>query len=358
MKTTLPFWSVDAFLYWVTPRRYTAEWSSELMSRVSGFLDAYIMFDTVIIPERYKEEGILKKLDPNQSIFEYVKSNALINSDDLCNGLTIDLSLNIPDINALKKDDYLWFSQHTGYCSPEDFDKMVSENFMSFSLLRLWQLSLINEITELTECCAILPLSLRDIDLFQIKEPPFHLNKINELNVHYQSMIKTVSVAVGEQFNDYLENIPPFLSLVIDQSLSQEHSIEVIAKIREDYKELRSSGSLYSSEIILSKGLRNKKEIIDEWNESWGKLLKSSFKKPSLFKRKLSLGDISKAVVTPQKAGVSSIIQLFLEHIEEYSSYKRFRIYCDLYTELDSITFSKNKLEKTFSVNLKNKLSI
>lgn len=357
MKTTLPFWSVDAFLYWVMPRSYTSKWSSELMSRVSGFLDAYIMFDTVIIPERYKQEPILKKLDPNQSIFEYVNSNSIINSDDLSKGLTIDLSLNLPDMNILKKDDYLWFSQHSGYFEPEEYKGMVSEGLISFSLLRLWQLSLINEITELKECCAILPLSLRDLDVLQVKALPFHLNKVNELDACYQSMIKSVSVALGEEFNDYLENVPPFLSLVIDQSLTQEHSIDVIAQIREDYEELRVSGSLYSNEIIRSKGLRDKKGVIDEWNDAWSRLLNDSFKKPSLFKRKLSLGDISKAIVTPQKSGLSSIIKLLLEQAEAYSSYKRFRIYCDLFTELDSISFSKEKLEKTFSVDLLNKLN-
>lgn len=358
MKTTIPFWSVDAFLYLVMPRHYTANWSSELMSRISGFLDAYIMFDTVIIPERYKGDAVLKKLDPSGSIFEYIKSNDLINSDDLSKGLTIDLSLNLPNINTLKKDDYLWLSQHSGYFSPEDYEIMANENIMSFSWLRLWQLSLINEITELTGSCAILPLSLRDIDVLQVNKTPFHFNKINELDAHYQSMIKSVSVAVGEQFNDYLENVPPFLSLVIDQSLNQEHSIDVIAQLREDYQELRQSGSLYSAEILRKKGLRDKKEIIDEWNDSWNRLLKSSFKKPSLFKRKLSLGDISKAIVTPQKSGISSMIQLLLEQAEEYSSYKRFRIYCDLYAELDSITFSKSKFERTFSVDLMNKLTV
>ncbi|WP_217550192.1 hypothetical protein [Pantoea sp. GbtcB22] len=358
MKTTIPFWSIDAFLYWVMPRSYISEWSSELMSRVSGFLDAYIMFDKVVIPERYKDEFVLKKLDPDQSIFEYVESSSLLNSDELTKGLTIDLSLNFPDMDSLKNDDYLWFSQHSGYYDPEEYNQMASEGFLSFSWLRLWQLSLINEISDLKKCCAILPLSLRDIDGYQPKTLPFHMNKVNELNTHYQSLIKSVSVALGEEFNDYLENVPPFLSLVIDQSLSQEHSIDVVAQLREDYKELRASGSLYSAEIIRCKGLREKKDVIDDWNDAWSKLLNSSFREPSLFKRKVSLGDFSKAVVAPQTAGLSTVIQHLLEHAETYTSYKRFRIYCDLYTELDSISFSQKKLEKTFSVNLMNNLKL
>ncbi len=353
-KSTIPFWSADAFLYWVMPQRTKSKWSSELLSRTSTFIDAYVLFEKVVLPERYKKEGVLKKLDPNGDIFEFVKSSSLINSDELTKGITIDLSLNIESLNDLVQEDYKWFSQHNGHTERQDFDSIMETTSMSFAHLRLWQLSLVNEISECSSSTALLPLSLQNIDNAPSKKMPFQMQKISELDLHFQQSIKSVSEVVGDSFNGFIENCPPLLSLLIDQAQSREHAIEVLSQLRRDFKELRHKSHEFESLVKKSNSLREQNEIINEWSDSWGLLLKGDFKNPQLLRRNVSLADVSKAVVKPQTAGLSSLIQSWLEYSEEKKSYNRFRIYSDLYNELDGIKNSKEKLSNTFSIDLVN----
>jgi len=355
-KSTIPFWSIDAFLYFVMHRDFESKWSSELLSRTSTFIDAYILFDKVVLPERYKKNGAIKKLDPNNEIFEYVESSALLHSDDLTKGVSIDLSLNFSRFEELESENYKWFSQHRGYLTQGDYENLMQRSTVSFAHLRLWQISLLNEISDLTQSTSILPLSLQDIDTVQTRELPFHVAKLTELDDHYQETIKAVSATIGESYTDHIKNVPPFLSLLIDQALSREHSIEVLFQLRRDFKSLRQKGTEFSGLLKKATGLRERKDIIDEWSHSWELLHKGDFRKPQLLNRKVSSTDVSKAIVKPQSSGVSSIIQSFLDYREEVKSYNRFRIYGELYNELDGIEGAVEKLRNKFSLNLINVL--
>jgi len=353
-KSTIPFWSVDAFLYWVMPKRTETKWSSELLSRTSTFVDAYVLFEKVVLPERYKKESVLKKLDPNGDIFEFIESNSLVNSDEITKGITIDLSVDIENFLDLQQEDYKWFSQHNGHMERKDFDSVMETTSLSFAHLRLWQLSLVNEISENTGSTTILPISLQNIDNASSSKIPFQMQKISELNSYFQQSIKSVSEVIGESFHGFIENSPPLFSLLIDQSQSREHAIEVLSQLRRDFKELRFKANEFENLVKKSNSLREQNEIVKEWSNSWGLLLKGDFQKPQFLRRKLSLDVVSKSVVKPQTAGLSSFIQAYLEFREERKAYNRFRIYSDLYNELDGIKDSKEKLRNKFSIELVN----
>jgi hypothetical protein len=342
------------------PRKSHSTWSSELISRTSSFVDAFVLFDKVVVPERYSKEPNIKKLDPYDEIFEYIESSSLMHSDDLVKGITKDLSLNCTNFEELEKDNYKWFSQHSGYVCRDDFDDVMKDSSISMADLRLWQLSLVNEIADKTGSTSILPLSLQGIDFEESKARnlPFFINKLSELDQHYQEAIKCVSASVGDSFTDYISNVPPFFSLMIDQALSNEHAFEVLVQLRRDFSQFRNIGIEYQNSIVNATSLRDRKEIINEWNRSWNLLVKGDFKKPQFLSKKVSSADVSKVVLKPETAGFSTIIQMFLDYREECKSYNRFKIYSELYSELDGISGSREKLKTKFSIDLVNELQL
>ncbi|CAD5109886.1 hypothetical protein [Zestomonas carbonaria] len=356
MKTTVPFWSVDEFLYWFMPGRESFVCSSEGVSRVSGFLDAYILYDQVVLPERYKGEGVIRALDPSEDVFEFVTSDSLVNSDSLAQGLTVDFSLDYSNFSDLQKDEFKWFSQHLGYASKADYES-IREGAISFTLLRLWQISLVSEIAELTDSTVILPLSLQGIDTSVTKVVPFHVKKLDELNSHFQGTIRSISMVEGNIFSDYIKNVPPFLALLIDQAPSREYAIETLVQFRRDYGALRQQSVSFCREFQSASTLRNKKLVVDEWNTLWDTLLKGDFQKPVLLRRKVSSADMVKAIVDPSiSLGVSAFIKAFLEYRIETKAYSKFRVYSDLYNELDVISGTRDKLRDKFLVDFANVL--
>lgn len=259
------------------------------------------------------------------------------------------------DLDQLKKDDYKWFSQHDGYVERKDFDWMMKEHdSISFAHLRLWQLSLVNEISELTRSTTILPISLQNINNLSYNETPFHMQRISEIGTHLHKIIKTVSTVESDSYRGSIENCPPLFSLLVDKSHSNEHVIEVLFQIRQDFSELRFKANEFESLIRASNSLRDKKDIINEWNISWGLILKGDFRKPQLIKKLVSSETIAKIIATPGTAGKTSLLKALLDHINERKAYNRFNVYGELYNELEGVKGSKEKLSDKFSVDLMN----
>lgn len=357
-NVAIPFWSIDAYLYFIMPGTSIKKWSSELMSRVSSFVDAYVLFEKISIPERYEKYNELKWLDPEGCIFNFVKSESLHHSDQLTKGLTIDISLNSPSLESLYKDNFKWYVQHTGHSSKEDYEEISRDGGITMTHLRLWQFGLVNEIADNTNSSIILPLSLQDLDSNSTnnRKLPFHVNKLSELDSHFQNIVKTVTATSGDEFTDYIENCPPFLSLLIDQSTSAEHSIQTLKQLRNDYSSLRHLNLQYQTDIKKEKSIRGKKNIIDKWNTSWESMLKGDFKKPQLLKKKISNSDVSKAIIKPSSVGISTIIQSYLDYRDQNKAFSRFKIYSELYKEIDGISCSHNNLKNKFNVVLIHKL--
>ncbi|MFQ7899383.1 hypothetical protein ACHT8Q_06270 [Stutzerimonas degradans] len=358
-KVTVPFWSVDAFLYFLMPRSYVSEWSSELISRVSIFIDAYVLHEKIVLPERYAGYEVFKQLDPDGVIFEFIPSSSLNHSDNLTRGVTLDLSLNMTNLQVLMRENYKWYSQHDGYLTREQYESLFSGGGIPMAFLRLWQLGLVNEIADITSSSIILPLSLQGLENNENKrELPFHLSRLSDLDDHFQKSIKSITAIGGDTFSDYLNNVPPLFTLFVDQTLSQDHAAEVIKGLRKDYSALRLLSYEYKESLEKAGSVRDKKDVIEDWNRSWDSMLKGDFRKPQFLRRKISSSDVSKFVVKPESAGLSTIIQAYLEYREEKRYYKRFKIYGELYNELDGISGSRRNLESKFSINLTNELTL
>ncbi len=355
-KVTIPFWSVDTFLYFLLPQRCMSEWSSELISRVSTFIDAYILYDKIVLPQRYENEPEILQLDTNQQIFEYISPTELVHSDDLRRGISLDFSLNMTNFETLMNENFKWFSQHRGNVTLEEYSSLVGESDITIAHLRLWQLGLTNEISEKRDAAIILPPSLQGIETGNNERSiPFHVSKLDELDNHFQDICKSIVANLGEDFVDQLTNVPPFLSLLLDQSPSRELAIDTLIQLRNDYRELRRLTASYQGAIIKATGHRDKKDVIHDWNASWESILKSDFRKPRLARKQISISDFSKAVVK-ESSTLSTLIQTFLEYREERQAYKRFKIFGDLYNELEQVSNLYKSLKTKFQIDLVNKL--
>ncbi len=358
-KSTLSFWAVDAFLYLTMDRKYESAWSSELASRVASFVDAYVLFDQVVLPARYGSEDAIKALDPSGTIFEFIAPDKIQHSDDLATGVTLNLSA-VELAQDLRKEDYKWFSQHTGFMSRDDYQSLEPRLDVTMAELRLWQHCLINEVAELTGSAMLLPLSLRDIKLpnqeaAKALVQAFSHAKYLELDAHYQARLKLIVESVGVTASGHIENIPPFLTLLIDQALSPHHLVETLFNLRNDYKELRTVSRDFQDEVGRAKTVRGKSDVIREWNDAWGTMLKGDFRAPRLLSAKVSSGDVSKSIFNPV-AAASTASQMILDYAESQRSYQRLQIYSQLYNEVDPIVDLRSSLKNKFQLDFTNPL--
>jgi hypothetical protein len=358
-KSNLSFWSVDAFLYMAMDRCQESVWSSELASRVASFVDAYVLFDKVVLLERYRDKAVIRELDPVGEIFEFVASAQLQHSDDLTNGITLDLSATTV-LSSLRAENQKWFSQHCGYASENDCQEFSDDSGVTMAEIRLWQHCLVNEVADLTGSVSLLPPSLQGIAHRMSPSQgksfnPFQSDKYAELHELYQGKLKLINEVIGAQESSYLTGIPPFLTLMIDQALSPPHLVEVLVQMRRDYVGLRRIGSMYLAEVDGAKTVRDKIEVVEEWGRSWSRLVKGDFREPQLLSKRVSSSDVSKSVWSP--ISIASIAtRKFLDHIEERSEYQRLEVFSELFSELDSIADLRRSLKKKFFLDLSNSL--
>ncbi len=358
-KSNLSFWSVDAFLYMALNRCQESVWSSELASRVASFVDAYILFDQVVLLERYRDESFIKALDPAGEVFEFVASSKLLHSDNLANGITLDLSA-VETLPSLQSDNYKWFSQHDGYISQDDYENLARTTNITMAEIRLWQHCLTNEVADLTGSVSLLPLSLQEIEDQRPASrgksiSPFQHDRYIKLNEHYQGKLRLVNEVTGTQASSYLTGIPPFLTLMIDQALSPSYLVETLVQMRRDFSELRKVGAKYQAEVHNAKTVRDKVDAIDQWSDSWNTLVKGDFRAPRLLSKKVSSTDVSKSIWNPISAA-STATQGLIDYREELNTYKRLSIFSELFDELDQISDLRVSLKRKFFLDFSNHL--
>lgn len=358
-KATISTWAVDAFLGLSSSRGIPLEWSSEWISRAGNFVESFVLYDKIVLTEEFLNNSILNLLDPDGKIFEYIKMQDLIHTINLKYGITIDLSLNLESYEALEKEGSKWFVQHDGFADESDYNDLLREGGPSMTLVRLWQHSLTNEIAEKTHSSLILPLSLQGLQKTKAEQKfaPYHVEQFQALSNHYHSAVKSVVTAVGEPFEGVIENMPPFFSLLIDQTLSVDMLVENLICLRRDYQELRGLTGKLKREIDAQQGVSAKSEVVADWAKSWDLVVKNGFKKPSLLRRKISSADFSKAIVKPA-AAISTVVQAVMDHSEEAKSYKRFAVYGNVYEELESAWATEEKLKQNLNVNINRRLRL
>ena len=350
-KANLSFWSVDALIIFLMQRDYKIKISSEYLSRLSAFIDSYVLFDKVCLPIRYRDEEIIKQLDTNNDIFEYIDPSELIHSDNLKDGITIDLNLNI-DFNKISTDDFKWLSQHNPDIDYKSYLELKPRITINFDFYRVWQLGLVNEVSDKMDSVPVLPLSLNDLEALKgnRSRTTFVLEKYMELYKHVGETIKTISLYTNDPLVYTLENVPPFLALFVDKSTNNIHGIEVIKQLRKDYSDFREINARYFSDLKSKSSIRDKKDMIDQWNSEWEKLVAGSFRKPNLLKKKITLSEVYKGIVEPISSGVPYIIDQWVQQVESMNTYNRLKIFSDLYNEIDSIAGTRMKLINNFGV--------
>lgn len=353
-KATLSFWSVDAFLYMACDRTHVSVWSSELASRVASFVEAYILFDRVVLLERYRNEPEIKALNDTGDIFQFVASSNLLHSDDLAAGVTFDLSA-AEILPRLKPDNYKWLSQHSGYISPRDYADIKGKLSVDIAELRLWQYCLTNEIADTTGSVSLLPLSLQELAVKSKPVSSFTYERYMKLNEHYQGKLKLISESMESQATGELTGIPPFLTLMIDQALSPQHLVETLVQMRKDFSDFRKIGAKFQAALSDAKTVRNKADTIAHWNEEWNTLVKNDFRPPKLLSMKVSSSEISKSIWNPISAA-STATQGIIDYREDRKTFDRLRIFSQLYDELDVVTELGRSLKNKFALDFSNRL--
>ena len=118
-RAAISFWAVDSLLYLLNYRSQRT--TEELLARAASFVDAYIMFDQIVLPERYKTELELLALVGSDEPFEFFNPVTIDHSSDLKSGVTFDLNFDVAAFSDLVKEDAAWYVQHTGYADEKDF---------------------------------------------------------------------------------------------------------------------------------------------------------------------------------------------------------------------------------------------
>jgi len=356
-KATISSWAVDAFLGLAGNRSWSLTWSSEWVSRAGNFVESFVLFDKIILTEQYVNDPILRALDPNNDIFEFIHKRDLLNSTNMKDGITIDYGLDIENYEKLENEGGKWFAQHDGAAHESDYFELMKDCGISITLLRLWQHSLLNEIAEKTNSTLILPLSLQDLRATQEKSKkiPYHVEKLEALSKHFQGTVKSITDVVGEPYEGTIDNVPPFFSLLVDQSLSADMLVDTLTHLRRDYGELRALTGKLQHEVSAESGVTAKGEVVTEWSKSWDAVVKNNFKKPTLLRREITSADVSKAIIKPATA-ISTLIQGVMDYSNEMQLYKRFSIYGNIYAELDSALATEEKLKNNLNVIITNRL--
>ena len=356
-KAAITFWSADAFLTLADTTVYK-KLTPELISRMSAFVDAYILFDKVCLPERYEKYSEMAGLGGRQ-VFEYVPSKALIHSDDLSKGITLDLNLASLALDKIAQEDRYWATQH----NPEVFEAVydhpsISTNTMS--KMRLWLWSALEEVMELHEAAGLLPNSLIGID--KLARTPLQnedyvskdyiLDLFAQFTQNWSNGLASVSRVIADPYLDTIKSFPPLLASLLDRANKREELVDVLRIMRDEYRELRTLRETFTEATTSATTAGEKRDVIREWDETWASLLASEFKQPSLLTRKFSVEEIVKIVFDPTNY-LNMARFLLTEGLENYSEvrrYRHFKIFSRIAKDADLASFNMTDLRTKYGI--------
>jgi hypothetical protein len=348
------FWSADAFITLAETDVYSVL-TPELISRLSAFVDAYILFDEVRLPERYSEHSILNALGGCR-VFKFTPSDEILHSDNYIKGATMDINLALTAWPKIIEHDKYWSMQHDPISYGELYESMpeISEDKV-ISKMRLWQWCAMNEITEKYGSISLIPNSLIGIEEFEKekerKKDHIH-NLFKEFTESHQDRLISASKNIEDPFIDTVKNYPPLLACLLDRASNREHLPEVLKIMREEYSELRHLRCKFTSSISNAKSLGERRDIVESWSKSWETLLKAEFKRTGLLSRKISSSSIVKMAFSPDNYLniVKFLTQQTLDYSEEAKITKQFKIFCQISKDFDSVYFDNKSLYEKFGI--------
>lgn len=350
----ITFWSADAFLTLAGTNVYK-KLTPELISRLSAFVDSYILFEEVCLPERYSTYSELEVLG-GKEIFQFIPSSDLLHSDDLSKGITIDINLALTALPEIIEDDKYWSMQHDPSLYKEVYESSPEiADGKTISQMRLWLWCAMNEIIEKYRATAILPNSLAGIEKYEDskKRNSDHIHDLfMEFTKHYQDRLVLASRSIEDPYVDNVKNYPPLLACLLDRTKTREQLPEVLKTMRSEYAELRRLRKKYTLSINEAKSIGEKRDIVESWSKSWESLLKAEFKRTGLLARKISSGDVVKMVFSPDNYLniIKFLTQQGLDFSEEAKRTKQFKVFCNIAADSDSIYFNSDDIYKKFGI--------
>lgn len=353
-SSCLSTWSIDEFLCLF--RGIEDIITHERISRIETFIDAYILFDRAYVPERYLKEEELLLLNSDEDVFIPVECSSLIHSDNLASGITIDLAPYLKSFDELSKENKYWSVQHNPELTEQDYYDLKLD-LQKYALLRLWQWGMINELAEKTNSTPIFPLSLTGVEKailpVRIPEEDIILERYREYSSHAEIKISSITKYLSTPFAAILKALPPFFSLLVDQSLDREHGIFLLKQMRRDYKEFRDVRKQFMQELTTARNVKDQIDIINEWNTAWESLSRNQFNVPSFRAqtRKVSSADAVKIPIDPVKGSLQVVLGNLAEYLKDRKSYKQFRIFATLNKELEVIDINGSRLQEVFNVS-------
>jgi len=352
---TISFWSADAFLTLTSTNCYKSL-TPELISRLSAFVDAYILFDQVLLPERYTKYSEFEDLGGVEA-FSFIPKSKLAHSTDLAEGMTFDIDMISSAYSKLTREEKYWAIQH----DPEWFTQVYREapevlegKFMQ-SKMRLWHWCLAREISNEFNATSLLPNSLAGITNYE-HNPDHNIDHIKDLFDQFvanrQERLVSASRNIDDPYIDTVKNYPPFLACLFDRAGNREQLIDVLKIMRVEYAQLRELRETYVSSIANATSVGEKLDITESWSKAWEQLLKSDFKRVGLLSKKISASDSIKMIFAPDNYTqiLKFLAQQTLDFSEQATRTKQFRIFCEISADAESIYFDGSDMYKKFGI--------
>jgi len=358
-SVVLSAWSIDAFDC-LTKKLYT-KMSLEQISRAEMFVSAFVLFDSIFLTERYKENNIVKKLNSlSYNSIKFVSSEKLIHSDDMRDHISFDVDLHMLSFDTLAEENDIWQFQNDPDLGYELFfsnhnNPKVKETLNSkfFTNLRLWHWCLANEMAEVTSSVCMLPISLNAVSDFAIRKKnisDFILSRYYDYAKYHNQKFAKFSEALSTPFYSELKYFPPLFSLFLDRCKTSEDAVSVLVSLRHDYSEFRELRHKFTNAIESSNQVSEQYDVISDWNSSWKNLMSGEFKKPNLLRKKITSTDVSTSLISIESGSLKTVIKNTIDHFQYKKSYNLFRIFGDIEENIGNMETDKALLHSKFGV--------
>lgn len=331
--------------------------SSEQISLISNFIEAFVLYDEVYISPEKKNASFLSRLDPEKTIFKFEGMDCFNNQDDQ-DKLFYDVRSLDYVLPKLAEENKAWFMQRSPAYNGGNLDAeddVLKHSSKDTSIIRLMQWCNLNENSLRFKTVPLLSLSLTDVEKNTYendKASDVVLYRYLEFAKKHKGDFISIKQFNTDPFVGELTYTPPFMSLFVDRVKILEKSEEVLLQIRSEFSAFREVRRSYSRSILNAVTFGEKKEVVNEWNTQWEILCSGEFKKPSLLTRSFSTTDSVSNLVSVKSltTSPSKLKDKLLEHNEYRKAHKKFCVFSDLKESLDLVQMHKNNLHGVFGI--------
>jgi hypothetical protein len=241
-----------------------------------------------------------------------------------------------------------------------EFDRASRENLRligqmpDMALLRLWQWGAVVESGRLRNASLVLPPSLRAIAGGSVA----HGGGADYMEQRYREFVDRTNLELSierlmltERAEEQSFGALPLLTvLLVDAAQTREHALEILRLMRRDYRELREIRSRYENDREGARTVEELREVTDDWNEAWQRVVAQGFRKPELRARTVQHADTADVLSNPAKGSMKLLVRSLLEHGDNVRAWRRFSVFTDMTRDLDAVERHMPKFESLFGV--------